>query len=108
MSQKQNNRQPNLFFEIAKGLGGNRVTLGLLFLILCTSLALVQVTHWSRAQLIAQDKLLQERDDLDLAWRYLLVEEEFYSQHARIEEIAASQLGMKRPTSQDERVVVLP
>ncbi len=69
---------------------------------------LVQITHLTRQQLIEQDKLLQQRDELDLEWRYLIVEEEFYSQHARIEEVAISQLDMKRPTSKDEQVVVLP
>ncbi|MBB1446864.1 cell division protein FtsL, partial [Pseudoalteromonas sp. SG41-6] len=63
--------------------------------------------HFSRGELIKQDMLLQERDELDLEWRYLLVEEEFYSQHARIEEVAISQLKMKRPTSQDEQVIIL-
>jgi len=44
---------------------------------------------------------------LDLEWSYFSVEEEFYSQHARIEEVATSQLEMKRPTSQDEQVIIL-
>ena len=49
----------------------------------------------------------QGQGELDLEWRYLLVEEEFYSQHARIEEVATSQLKMKRPTSQDEQVIIV-
>ncbi|GAP74670.1 MULTISPECIES: cell division protein FtsL [Pseudoalteromonas] len=108
MSQQQLNRHPNLLLEILRGLFDNKITLGLLFLILISALAIVQVTHLSRAKLIAQDRLLQERDELDLNWRYLLVEEEFYSQHARIEQIAKEQLDMKRPTSEDEEVVIVP
>lgn len=108
MAAKANHRQPNLFVEIFKGLGGNKLTLALLVMILLSSLSVVQVTHLARQQLIEQDQLLQQRDELDLEWRYLLVEEEFYSQHARIEEIATMQLDMKRPTSQDEQVIVLP
>jgi cell division protein FtsL len=76
--------------------------------IFASSLSVVQVTHFARQELIEQDQLLQQRDELDLEWRYLLVEEEFYSQHARIEEIAIEQLQMKRSTSQDEQVIVLP
>ena len=106
MTQQQK-RQPNLVSELLRGLSENKLTLGLLFLILVTSLAIVQVTHLSRGQLFAQDKLLQERDELDLNWRYLVVEEEFYSQHARIEDIATEQLQMKRPTSEDEVVVAV-
>ena len=108
MSNKANHRQPpNLFFEIIKGLGINKLTLALLVVIFVSSLTVVQITHLARGQLIEQDMLLQERDELDLEWRYLLVEEELYSQHARIEEVAITQLKMKRPTSQDEQVIVL-
>ena len=107
MKAKAVNRQPNLFVEIFKGLGANKLTLALLVVMFASSLSVVQVTHLARQQLITQDKLLQERDELDLEWRYLLVEEEFYSQHARIEEVATMQLEMKRPTSQDEQVVIL-
>ena len=108
MNTKANHRQPpNLFFEIIKGLGANKLTLALLVTIFVSGFSVVQVTHLARGQLIEQDKLLQERDELDLEWRYLLVEEEFYSQHARIEEVATSQLKMKRPTSQDEQVIIL-
>ncbi|NOU51840.1 cell division protein FtsL [Pseudoalteromonas sp. JBTF-M23] len=104
---KNIDRQPKLFVEIMQGLFANKFTAFLLLLIFITALAVVQVTHLTRQQLIAQDELLQQRDELDLEWRYLLVEEEFYSQHARIEEIAKTQLNMKRPTSKDEQVVVL-
>ncbi|MFC0117807.1 cell division protein FtsL [Pseudoalteromonas xiamenensis] len=108
MNQKAQLRQPNLFNEIIKGLFANKFIAFLLVLIFFSSLVLVQITHLTRQQLIEQDKLLQQRDELDLEWRYLIVEEEFYSQHARIEEVAISQLDMKRPTSKDEQVVVLP
>ncbi|CAM4184110.1 cell division protein FtsL [Pseudoalteromonas ostreae] len=108
MKAKANHRQPNLFLEIIKGLGTNKLTSALLVVIFVSSLSVVQVTHFARQELIEQDQLLQERDELDLEWRYLLVEEEFYSQHARIEEIAIEQLQMKRSTSQDEQVIILP
>lgn len=101
-------RQPNLFSEIGYYLVANKLTALLLLTILVSALAVVQVTHLTRQQLILQDELLQQRDELDLQWRYLVVEEEFYSQHARIEEIAKMQLEMKRPTSKDEQVIVLP
>ena len=104
---KNTDRQPKLFLEILQGLFANKLTLLLLVLIFATALSVVQVTHLTRQQLITQDELLQQRDELDLEWRYLLVEEEFYSQHARIEEIAKTQLNMKRPTSKEEQVVVV-
>ena len=108
MKPKANHRQPNLFVEVLKGLGANKLTSALLVVIFASSLSVVQVIHFAHQELIEQDQLLQERDELDLEWRYLIVEEEFYSQHARIEEIATMQLEMKRPTSQDEQVIILP
>jgi len=107
MKTKAQYREPNLFFEIMKGLGANKLTSALLVVVFVSCLGVVQVTYLAREQLIEQDSLLQERDDLDLQWRYLLVEEEFYSQHVRIEEVATSQLKMKRPTSQDEQVIIV-
>ena len=101
-------RQPNLFVEIGYYIIANKLTAFLLLTILISALAVVQITHLTRQQLIQQGELLQQRDELDLQWRYLVVEEEFYSQHARIEEIAKMQLEMKRPTSKDEQVIVLP
>ncbi len=108
MSSKKNVRSPNLFVEIAKGLLREKVTMGLLFIIFVTAISVVQVTHASRQELITQDRLLQQRDELDLEWRYLVVEEEFYAQHVRIEDIARTKLQMKRPKSIDEQVVILP
>lgn len=107
MASKNNTRQPNLFFEITKGLFREKLTLGLLFSIFVSAIGVVMVTDASRAEVIAQDKLLQEKDELDLAWGYLVVEGEFYAQHARVEDIARKKLGMKRPERKDEKVVTL-
>ncbi|ESP95286.1 MULTISPECIES: cell division protein FtsL [Pseudoalteromonas] len=101
-------RQPQLFLEICQVLLANKLTFLLLVSVFISSLVVVQITHSTRQQLILQDQLLQQRDELDLEWRYLLVEEEFYSQHARIEEIAKTQLKMLRPTSKEEQVIELP
>ncbi|KZN51347.1 cell division protein FtsL [Pseudoalteromonas luteoviolacea] len=101
-------RQPQLFLEICQVLLANKLTFLLLVSVFVSALIVVQITHSTRQQLILQDKLLQQRDELDLEWRYLLVEEEFYSQHARIEEIAKTQLKMLRPTSKEEQVIELP
>ncbi|MEI4548408.1 MULTISPECIES: cell division protein FtsL [Pseudoalteromonas] len=108
MASKNNTRQPNLFIEITKGLFREKVTLGLLFSIFASAFAVVMVTDASRAEVIKQDTLLQQKDELDLAWGYLVVESEFYAQHARVEDIAKKKLDMKRPERKDEKLVVLP
>ena len=108
MVSKNNTRQPNLFIEIAKGLFREKFTLGLLFSIFASAIAVVLITDASRAEVIKQDQLLQQKDELDLAWGYLVVESEFYAQHARVEDIAKKKLDMKRPERKDEKLVVLP
>ena len=108
MASKNNTRQPNLFIEIAKGLFREKFTLGLLFSIFASAIAVVLITDASRAEVIKQDQLLQQKDELDLAWGYLVVESEFYAQHARVEDIAKKNLDMKRPERKDEKLVVLP
>ena len=66
------------------------------------------VTDASRTEVIKQDQLLQQKDKLDLGWGYLVVESEFYAQHARVEDIAKKKLNMKRPERKDEKLVILP
>lgn len=108
MNSKNNTRQPNLFAEILKGLFREKLTLGLLFLIFVTTLSQVYVTNQTRHEVMQRDQLLQQKDELDQAWGYLVVESEFYAQHARVEDIARDKLDMKRPERKDEKVVSLP
>lgn len=69
------------------------------------------VVHWAqlnRQMVIQQDVLLQQRDDIDLHWRRLLLEQRALAEHSRVEKIAREQLHMSRPTTDAEVVVTLP
>lgn len=82
---------------------------GLLFFTLLavgSALTIVYQSHAYRELMADRETLLQERDQLDVEWRHLLVEQNSLSEHSRIEQIARNELGMKRPD--DDQEVLVP
>lgn len=80
----------------------------LLFLLVMTSaLAVILSAHMNRQVLIANEQLMQEKDRLDIEWRHLLLEQGALTEHNRIENLVKRDLGMRRPTPDDEIVVRL-
>lgn len=77
-------------------------------LVLGNAVAVVYTSHISRTQTSELDKLLQERDRLDIEWRNLLLEEQSQAEHSRITRIATKELDMIRPLPNEEVVVRLP
>ena len=78
----------------------------LLFLaVLGSAVAVVLSTHHNRQLLIEKEKLMAERDALDVEWRNLVLEQSALTEHNRIAAKVQKQLGMYRPAS-DEEVVV--
>lgn len=82
--------------------------MGLLFLNVATAFAVVHWAQLNRQMVIQQDVLLQQRDDIDLRWRHLLLEQRALAEHSRVEQIAREKLGMSRPSTEEEVVVTLP
>jgi len=85
-----------------------KLTVGLLLL---NVVAAILVVHWAqlnRQMVIQQDVLLQQRDDIDLRWRHLLLEQRALAEHSRVERLARERLNMDRPTTEAEVVVTLP
>ena len=83
----------------------------LLILMLCclgSALAVVEFTHMNRQLTISEDKLLQQRDALEMEWRNLLLEQRALSEHSRVEELAATKLNMVRPSGPQDVVVQQP
>lgn len=77
----------------------------LLVMILVSSLALVYVTQQTRSAIDQHDKLLVERERLEVEWRNQLLEEHALSEHTRVEGIAREELEMIRPGSKHEIIV---
>ncbi len=98
--------------QLAKYIFGDiskyKLTVGLLLLNVVIAIAVVHWAQLNRQMVIQQEVLLQQRDDIDLRWRHLLLEQRALAEHSRVENIARERLNMDRPTSDKEVVVTLP
>lgn len=72
-----------------------KLTLLMLILII-SAMSVVELRHRNRTEFVHLQSLLQARDDLEVEWSKLLLEEGAWSQHRRIEK-TARQLGMRLP-----------
>jgi cell division protein FtsL len=51
------------------------------------------------------ERLMQEKDQLDVEWRNLVLEQSALTEHNRIESLVKKQLDMHRPKPHEEVVV---
>ena len=75
--------------------------------ILATALSVVWVKHESRKLFATLQRLERMRDDLDVEWGQLQLEQSTWATHGRIETVVRKQLQMDLPRA-DEIVVVTP
>ncbi|MCC7410230.1 MAG: cell division protein FtsL [Gammaproteobacteria bacterium] len=64
-----------------------------------SALALVIARHESRRLFVELQELEKVRDDADVEWGRLQLEEATWGTHGRVEEIARAQLGMTPPNA---------
>lgn len=95
----------NVLKEIILDLLRHKLVIFLIFLNTATALGIIQVTHNSRATIIQQDKLMQQRDELENQWRHLTLEQRTFAEHSRVEDIATQELDMYRPDAKDEVII---
>lgn len=106
MAEKK--RQPNLAWEIIADFISHKWLLLLLLLNVGSALLVVHFSHLNRQAFIDQDRLFQQRDELDILWRHNVLEQRTLAEHSRIEEVVARHLQLLRPKPADEVVVSLP
>ncbi len=80
----------------------------LLLACILSALAVVHFAHLNRQMTIAQDGLYQQRDQLDIEWRNLLLEQRALAEHSRVEDIARNRLQMVRPAGERDIAVTVP
>lgn len=95
----------NVLKEILFDLFRHKLVVLLILLNTVTAFSIIQVTHNSRATVIQQDKLMQQRDELEIEWRHLTLEQRTFSEHSRVEDIAKKDLDMYRPDAKDEVII---
>ena len=80
------------------------------FAVVCvlTSIALVYTKHESRKLFVELEGLTHERDDLNIEWGQLQIEQSTWATHARIERVATDDLSLVRPEATEIYVIERP
>lgn len=73
--------------------------------VMFVALAVVELRHRNRLLFAELQTLTRDRDQLNVEWGQLLLEQGAWSEHRRIEETARLRLGMAQPAN--EQVVVV-
>lgn len=90
-------------------LHGDKVLATLLALIvLASALAVVYARHDGRKLFIELQALQQVRDDMDVEWGQLQLEQSTWATHNRIDPIAREQLKMSTPTPDVIQIIKQP
>ncbi len=84
--------------------------LTLVFAAVCvlSALALVFTKHESRKLFVELETLTRERDELNIEWGQLQIEQSTWATHARIEQFAADELALARPDARSIYVIERP
>ena len=77
------------------------VLLLVVFAIVCviSAIALVYTKHESRDLFVELEQLTRDRDELNIEWGQLQIEQSTWATHGRIERVALEELALIRPKS---------
>lgn len=77
------------------------------FAVVCVlgGMALVYTKHEARKLFVELEGLTHERDELNIEWGQLQIEQSTWATHARIENVAADELSLTRPKVTDIYVI---
>ncbi|RUO74693.1 cell division protein FtsL [Pseudidiomarina sediminum] len=98
-------RVPGLLTVLFSDLRQQKLALVLFVCILASAFAVIYVAHTNRLLTIERDELLSQRDQIDIEWRHLQIEQTTLTEHSRVERIASQRLGMVRPEGKQEVLV---
>ncbi|MBY5992113.1 cell division protein FtsL [Ferrimonas balearica] len=98
----------NLARIIGMDLWHHKWLVALALCVLASAMGVVWSAQESRNLTARWNELLQERDQLDVQWRHLLLEEQTLAEHSRVARKATRDLQMHRPKPSQEKVVRLP
>ncbi len=87
-----------------------RFLLVLVFAVVCvmSAMALIYTKHESRKLFVELEALTAERDELNIEWGQLQIEQSTWATHARIEKVATDELSLVRPEATDIFVIERP
>ncbi|MDX1508267.1 MAG: cell division protein FtsL [Woeseiaceae bacterium] len=83
------------------------VLLVFVFAIVCvvSAMALVYTKHESRKLFVELESLTTQRDELNIEWGQLQIEQSTWATHARIEQVAVEELKLARPDTTEIFVI---
>lgn len=89
------------------GKSGQPLLLTMIFATGCvlSALALIYAKHESRKSFVELEQLTAERDELNIEWGQLQIEQSTFATHARIERVAQKELSLARPESTEIYVI---
>lgn len=73
---------------------------------LLSAIAVVQAEHRERKYVLAQEKAMQHRDELEIEWERLQLEEAALAAHGRVDALARERLHMVPPSREGMVMVV--
>jgi cell division protein FtsL len=83
------------------------VNITLVFMVMASALGVIYAKHRNRMLYVDLRELQSQRDDLNIDWGRLQLEQSTWATHGRIEAVARKKLGM-RNLDYNEVVIVKP
>jgi cell division protein FtsL len=82
-----------------------KLVMVLALVVLASSLGVVYAKHQSRKLFVELDVLKKKRDDMNIEWGRLQLEQSTLATHGRIERTAKKRLGMETPEYEQVLIV---
>ncbi|HEK0655494.1 TPA: cell division protein FtsL [Proteus mirabilis] len=83
-----------------------KLPLILFFAVIISAIYVVTTAHKTRLLTAEKERLVLEKNVLDIEWRNLILEENALADHSRVERFASEQLGMVHVDPSKENIVV--
>jgi cell division protein FtsL len=96
-----------LVFDIWQDIVRYSVTYILLLFVVMSAFSVIYYSHINRQTTSELEVLLSKKDELNIEWRNLLLEQSSLAEHSAIESKAKNLLQMKRPDVNSEVIVTL-
>lgn len=95
----------NLLLLVVTDLTRNKLRVLLYLAVMGSAFTAIMISDMNRQQIILLEDLMEERDEMDVQWRNLVLEQRALTEHNRIENQVRKHLDMHRPSPKEEVVV---
>jgi cell division protein FtsL len=86
------------------------ILLTLVFALVCvgSAVAIIYTKHEARKSFVELERSTKIRDELNIEWGQLQIEQSTWATHARIEQKATDELSLVRPNNQQLNIIARP